>query len=180
MKKHNIAVFFDRDGVVNMRAVKDYIKSEDEFQFLPDFLDFFPKVLKSNYLTFLITNQQGVGKGVMTLEQLKEVLTYMQNQLKEKFGKGFDDIFYCIDLAGSESYFRKPNPGMILQAVDKWALDKENSWVIGDSPSDVTAGRRAGLKTVLIGDYKKNEITDADYIINNLFVISDVVPILHD
>jgi len=178
MNKSNKAVFFDRDGVVNMRAVKDYIKSEDEFQFLPDFLDFFPKVIDSGYLAFLITNQQGVGKGVMTIEQLKEVLSFMQNQLKGKFGKGFDEIFYCTDLADSGSYFRKPNPGMILQAVDKWNIVKENSWVIGDSPSDAKAGRRAGLRTVLIGNYKAGDCLEADYIIKNLFAIEDVVPIL--
>ncbi|MFH1052464.1 MAG: HAD-IIIA family hydrolase [bacterium] len=172
------AIFFDRDGVVNMRAVKDYIKNEDEFQFLPDFLDFFQKIVKTDYLVFLITNQQGVSKGLMTEEQLQSVLSFMQERLVEKFGKGFDDIFYCTDLADSGSYFRKPNPGMIMNTVDKWNLNGQKSWVIGDSPSDVTAGRRAGLKTVLLGDYKIEDISDADYIIKNLFVIEDFVPIL--
>lgn len=172
------AVFFDRDGIVNMRAVKDYIKSENEFQFLPDFLDFFGKLIDTDYLVFLTTNQQGVGKGIMTSEQLKSVLDYMQNHLMDKFGKGFDDIFYCTDLADSGSFYRKPNPGMILEAIEKWNLDAENSWIIGDSSSDATAGKRAGIKTVLVGDYKKEDIPDADYIIKDLFVIEDNIPIL--
>lgn len=173
------AVFFDRDGVVNMRAVKDYIKNEDEFHFLPDFVEFFGKAIKSNYKTFLITNQQGVGKGIMTIEQLDQVLKFMQNKLIKIYGKGFDDIFYCTDLAESGSYFRKPNPGMILKAIEKWNIDKNLSWVIGDSPSDVIAGRRAGIKTVLIGNYNKNEIPEADYIIKNLIEIENLVPILN-
>ncbi len=179
MSSKKKAIFFDRDGVVNMRAVSDYIKNEEEFHFLPDFLDFFPKVIKSNYLIFLITNQQGVSKGLMTQEQLDKILSYMQKQLIEKFDKGFDDIFYCTDLAESGSYYRKPNPGMILEAVNKWDINKDASWMIGDSPSDAEAGRKAGLKTVLLGDCDLKDVPNADYIIKNLFVIEDFVPILH-
>ena len=178
MGKKRKAVFFDRDGIVNMRAVKDYIKSEEEFQFLPDFIDFFGKLIGSEYLTFLITNQQGVGKGIMTDKQLQKVLSFMQNKLKIITGKCFDDIFYCTDLAESGSFYRKPNPGMILEAIEKWDLDTENSWMIGDSPSDAAAGRKAGIKTILVGDFIKEEFPDADYIIKDLFVIDESVPIL--
>jgi D-glycero-D-manno-heptose 1,7-bisphosphate phosphatase len=174
------AVFFDRDGVVNMRAVKDYIKTEKEFHFLPDFVEFFGKLIKSDYKTFLITNQQGVGKGIMSVEQLEQVLKFMQNELSGFYGKGFDDIFYCTDLAETGSYFRKPNPGMILQAIDKWKIDKQTSWIIGDSPSDVIAGRRAGIRTVLIGNYKHIDIPEADYIIKSLIEIEKHVPIFNN
>lgn len=172
------AVFFDRDGVVNLRVINDYIKNSREFKFLPDFLYFFPKVISSGYHTILITNQQGVSKGLMSLDELKEVFDFMQLSLQEKAGAVFDDIFYCTDPADTNSFYRKPNPGMILDAIKKWDIDTESSWVIGDSISDAQAGKRAGLKTVLVGKYKKENCTEADYIVKNLFEIEKNVPIL--
>ncbi|MFC2130074.1 HAD-IIIA family hydrolase [Bacteroidota bacterium] len=171
------AVFFDRDGVVNMRMVNDYVRNIREFNFLPDFLSFFPKVLKSGCSVFLITNQQGVSKGIMTLNELQDVLNFMQNKLIDLYGTGFHDIFYCTDLADSGSYYRKPNPGMIIDAVNKWNIDVNKSWVIGDSPTDAAAGKRAGLNTILLGDYKKQEHPDADFIVMDLYDIEDKVPI---
>jgi D-glycero-D-manno-heptose 1,7-bisphosphate phosphatase len=174
----NKAVFFDRDGVVNVRMVKDYVKNINEFKFLPDFLYFFPKIVNAGYDTFLITNQQGVSKGIMSIEQLKAVLNFMQDQLTKYFGFCFKDLFYCIEPAESGSYFRKPNPGMIIEAIVKWDIDIENSWVIGDSPSDAKAGKTAGLNTILIGDYSHNEQPEADYIVKDFFEIEQIVPIL--
>jgi D-glycero-D-manno-heptose 1,7-bisphosphate phosphatase len=169
------AIFFDRDGVVNLRIVHDYIKKAEEFRFLPDFLELYPKVIKAGYETLLITNQQGVSKGLMTLSQLEGVLDYMQNYLVNRFGRGFKDIFYCTDLAESGSYYRKPNPGMILEGIDKWNIDIAKSWMIGDSPTDSIAGKKAGLKTILIGDYK--DVKEADFIVKDLYDLEYSVPI---
>ena len=178
MKNKCKAVFFDRDGVVNLRVINDYIKNSREFKFLPDFLHFFPKVISSGYHTFLITNQQGVSKGVMSLEELKGIFNFMQFGLQKKTGSQFHDIFYCTDPADSNSFYRKPNPGMLLDAIKKWNIDIESSWVIGDSISDAQAGKRAGMKTVLVGKYNKDTCPEADYIARNLFDIEKNVPIL--
>ena len=171
MKKK--AIFFDRDGVINYRIVKDYIKYVEEFHFIPDFLDFLEKTDLDNLLTFVITNQQGVSKGIMTIEQLHVVLDHMQKELREKNIKEFDEIFYCTDLADSGSFFRKPNPGMILDAVEKWNIDINSSWLIGDSPTDSQAGKRVGLKTILIGNYSKTDVPEADYIVKDFYEIKN-------
>jgi D-glycero-D-manno-heptose 1,7-bisphosphate phosphatase len=163
MNAERKAIFFDRDGIVNYRHVGNYVKSKSEFKFLKDFLFFFSKLETSGFLKILITNQQGVGKGVLELEQLNDVHNYMQNKLKEKAGFNFDDIFYCTDLAGTNSPRRKPNPGMLLEAIEKWNINPSESWMIGDSPSDVIAGKKAGVNTILISNLPENKVDEADF-----------------
>lgn len=173
--KKKKAVFFDRDGVVNYRIVGEYINSINEFKFIQDFLYLFPKVIVAGFDTMLITNQQGVSKGLMSIDQLKNVLNFMQNQLLNKFGAGFKDLYYCTDLAESGSYYRKPNPGMIVKAINQWNIDIEKSWMVGDSPTDAIAGKKAKLNTILIGNYSKEECPEADIIVKNLFDAEKII-----
>lgn len=160
----NKAIFFDRDGVVNYRIVGDYVRHYREFKFMPDFLEFFPRAKNAGYLAIIISNQQGVGKKLMTEEELSEVHAQMQSELNEKFGFSFDDIYTCEALAAENSPMRKPAPGMILAAIKKWNIDPAQSWMIGDSPSDVIAGKAAGVKTILLSPDKNIVIPDADYV----------------
>ncbi|MBI3258985.1 MAG: HAD-IIIA family hydrolase [Ignavibacteriae bacterium] len=87
--------FFDRDGIVNKRKIGGYIQSPDEFVFNEDFFDIFSKVALYGYLTVIITNQQGVGKGLMSENALNEIHSEMQRILLEKTGYKFDGIYYC-------------------------------------------------------------------------------------
>lgn len=153
----NKCFFFDRDGIVNKRKFGGYIKEYNEFEFIPEFLEIFKKVDELGFLKIIITNQQGIGKGLMKKEELSIVHNQMQFNLYKQFGFSFDDIFYCPDLANSGSQTRKPEPGMILEAIEKWDIDKEKSFFLGDSESDSLAGERAGTKTILIGDFPKNK-----------------------
>ncbi|MCL5991888.1 MAG: HAD family hydrolase [Bacteroidetes bacterium] len=162
------AIFFDRDGVVNFRIVGKYIKSAEDFRFMPDFIEFFKKIKTAGYLTILITNQQGIGKGLMTEKELETVHNFMQSKLKEFTGNNFDDIYYSSELAENNSFRRKPNPGMLLEAIEKWDIDIENSWMIGDRKSDVKAGKRAGLKTILLKPVKNGDFPEADFLFRNL------------
>ena len=104
----------------------------------------------------------------MTEKELEIVHGYMQSKLKELTGSNFDDIYYSTELAENNSFRRKPNPGMLLEAIEKWDIDIENSWMIGDRKSDVTAGKRAGLKTVLLKPAKNGDFPNADYVFRNL------------
>jgi D-glycero-D-manno-heptose 1,7-bisphosphate phosphatase len=165
----NKAIFFDRDGVVNYRIVGEYITSPENFVFMPDFLYFFQEIKKAGYLAIITSNQQGIGKGLMAEEQLDKVHKYMQEKLKELTGFPFDDIFVCTELASANSHRRKPNPGMIEEAVEKWNIDIEQSWMIGDRASDVIAGKRGGLKTILLRCFSIDEVPEADFVIRNLY-----------
>ncbi|MFN8358535.1 MAG: HAD-IIIA family hydrolase [Candidatus Kapaibacterium sp.] len=162
------AFFFDRDGIVNRRIHCGYVTTPDEFEFLQEFLPLFRLVHERGYFTAIITNQQGIGKGLMSDVDLSDVHNYMQNKINELTGYSFDALYYCSDLANTNSPRRKPNPGMLLEAMNDYALDPAASIMIGDSLSDAVAGKSAGCTTILIGDYARADIPEADYIFPTL------------
>jgi len=165
----NKAVFFDRDGIVNHRIIDGYVTSPREFVFYPEFFELFTLVKSSGYLAILITNQQGVGKGLMSEKALMAVHNYMQAELAEQTGYNFDGIFYCTDLSGTASKRRKPEPGMLLEAIEQFKISVAESFLIGDMPSDIKAGASAGVKTIYIGEEKFNEKhIKPDYTFKNL------------
>ena len=157
----NKALFLDRDGIINERIPNDYVKSPSEFKLIPESLGFFAWAKKHGYLTVIVTNQQGIGKGLMTEHDLADVHAYMCSLLADH---GFtpDAIEFCSDLAGTNSSRRKPAPGMLLDAAQKLDIDLSSSWMIGDSISDAQAGKHAGTTTILVGDY--TEVPEADFI----------------
>ncbi len=165
------AVFFDRDGVINFRIYKHYISDFKEFGFLEDFLDLFNYLKDKNYMLIIVTNQQGVGKGIMTETQLAEVHRKMQSELEKRFGRRFDDILFCPDISHSGSTRRKPEPGMLLEAAEKWNLDLKSSWMIGDRKSDAKAGKRAGCQTIIVGNGDGEPIPEADHYFLDLYKV---------
>lgn len=158
----NKAVFFDRDGIVNRRIYCGYVTSPEEFIFLDDFFSLFIFVRKQGYLTVVITNQQGVGKGLMSQKDLDDIHNYMQCELAVITGAKFDAVYSCTDLADANSFRRKPNPGMLREAARELNINLVESWMIGDSISDVQAGKAAGTRTILVGDF--SDIAEADII----------------
>lgn len=168
------AILFDRDGVVNFRIVDDYVKDSKHFVFLKDFLSFFKLIKEKGYLAFLVTNQQGIGKGIMTEENLNNVFEYMQLELKMKTAYVFDDIFYCPELASTNSFYRKPNPGMLLEAIAKHGINIKESYMIGDSKSDIVAGKKAKLTTVLLTPLFSEESFGADFVYKNFTELSEI------
>jgi D-glycero-D-manno-heptose 1,7-bisphosphate phosphatase len=161
----NKALFLDRDGIINERIPNDYVRTPSEFKLIPASLGFFAWAKKHGYLTVIVTNQQGIGKGLMTEHDLAEVHAYMCSLLAEH-GYAPDAIEFCGDLANTNSPRRKPAPGMLLDAAQKLDIDLTSSWMIGDSISDAQAGKHAGAKTILVGDY--SEIPEADVICGSI------------
>lgn len=172
-KRMNKAIFFDRDGVVNYRLVKDYVKSTEEFRFVPDFFEFFSYIKKAGYLAILVTNQQSVGKGIMTEAELCEIFDYMQRETMRVTGFVFDDIYYCTALSSSGSPDRKPNPGMLNKAIEKWNIERRQSWMVGDRGSDAQAGKNAGVRSIIIGNTPAEEKAFADFCFVNFYRMKD-------
>jgi D-glycero-D-manno-heptose 1,7-bisphosphate phosphatase len=170
---HKKAIFFDRDGVINYRLVGEYVKNLEEFNIIPDLFNFFEKVKKHDYLAIIITNQQGIGKKIMNEKELAMIHNEMQEILKAKTGYVFDDILYCSDLNETNSFRRKPNPGMILEAINKWNIDAGKSFMIGDRKSDILAGKNAGVKTILIGNNPSVNDINPDFHYLNFYQISE-------
>ncbi len=143
------AIFFDRDGIINERILDGYIRTWDEFHFLLGVGDVLKKIKDRGYLAIIITNQRGVGLGLMTESDLEDIHDKMQKALMRYTNMKFDDIIVCTD-ANNESGRRKPSPAMLMEAQTKYDIDMSQSWMIGDTASDITAGERAGVKTAFL------------------------------
>lgn len=166
LDQSNWTLFLDRDGVINKKIPDDYIKNWAEFEFLPGVLEalsIFNPLFKN---IFIVTNQQGIGKGLMLPETLDNIHKEMLSRVKEQGGR-IDKIFYCPDLANTGSLYRKPNIGMALQARKEFpGVNLKNAIIAGDSLSDMKFGRKAGMKTVLISaktDLARDNFRIIDY-----------------
>ena len=142
-------LFLDRDGVINFEKNNDYVKTWNEFKFYDESLKAL-SLLAQKFSTIVIaTNQKGVGKGIMTEAALT---TIHQNMVVDinKVGGRIDHIFYCTDI-DNDSLNRKPQPGMALQAKEKFPIiDFTKSIMVGNRTSDMEFGRNAGLHTVFL------------------------------
>lgn len=162
------ALFLDRDGVINRRIVGDYVRTPNNFVLLPDVLPLLQQARDTGMLLVLITNQQGVGKGLMTQQALDVVHHHMQQLLRQELGFALDAIYVCTDLASANSPRRKPAPGMLLEAMQDLAIDAATSWFVGDSLTDALAGKAAGVRTILVGNHPADA---ADVVVPTLSAI---------
>ncbi len=141
------AVFLDRDGIVNVRLPEAYVTRWEEFQFLPSIARALSRLRALGYRTVLVTNQQGIAKGLMTEEDLAEIHERMQRALG---AAAFDAIEVCPHAADAGCDCRKPRAGMLRRAAARMSIALEKSWMVGDTESDVEAGRAAGCRTILV------------------------------
>lgn len=165
MKRKCRCVFLDRDGIINKKALEgDYIKSWSEFKFLPDAKEAIKRLNKKSFLVIIITNQRGIAKGLMTEEDLKDIHTKMIEKLK-KSGARIDSIYYCPHDEKDNCNCRKPKIGMFLKAKEDFNIEMNESWLIGDSNSDIIAGQKAGCKTILINsEFNNNSFFENNWI----------------
>jgi histidinol-phosphate phosphatase family protein len=146
---HSWTLFLDRDGVINEEKHLDYVYSYDEFKFLPGVKEAI-KILSDIFSTIVVvTNQRGVGKGLMTEEALLDIQSRMVNELKESGGR-IDKLYYCTAMSDDHPN-RKPNPGMAFQAQsDSASIDLRKSIMVGNRLSDMQFGRNAGMFTIYL------------------------------
>ena len=143
-------LFLDRDGVINVKLDGRYVKNTDEFEFMIGAETAISKLSKIFNRILIVTNQQGIAKGIMSDKDLGVLHDYMLFELK-KNGGVIDKIYYCPHLAAENCSCRKPNPGMIQQAIiDFPEIKVEDSYLIGDSDTDMLAGNKMGLITVKV------------------------------
>ena len=150
------SLFLDRDGVINERIPGAYIKDWNDFQFTPGTLEAFAHFNQIFGRVFIVTNQQGIGKGLMTQDDLSVLHQKMEAAIITHGGR-IDGIYTCPDLASQTNNCRKPNPALALQAkADFPDVDFSSSIMVGDSLSDIQFGQKLGMRTVLI-DTKEDE-----------------------
>lgn len=142
-------LFLDRDGVINIEKEGDYIRSVDEFRFIDHALDAFPLFSLQFRRILIVTNQKGVGKGLMTQAALEDIHRYMLDTIQDHGGR-VDKVFSCMALEDNHPS-RKPNPGMALAAKAEFPeIDFNRSLMIGNTMSDMQFGKAVGMRTIFI------------------------------
>ena len=170
MKK---ALFLDRDGILNKVVMRNgWISSPwsvAEFEIVHEAKELVNTAKARDYLVAVVTNQPDVGRGNMSLDELEA----MHRVLRESFS--LDDIEVCT--TGDDAAFRrKPNPGMIFELARKFDIVLLDSFLLGDNEKDITAGKRAGVKTVLLQNSSNRNIHGiADY---NCSAYNEVIELL--
>ena len=167
-------LFLDRDGVINKRKMGDYIKTVDEFVFLPGVLDAIQILTQKFGKIFIVTNQQGIGKGLMTETDLKEIHHYMIQEIILNEGE-ITKVFHAPGISSAENDLRKPNPGMaFLAQIEFNDVNFEKSVMVGDTDSDVIFGRNLGMKTVRV--HSEDTISvNADQTVNSLLEFAKLI-----
>ncbi len=142
-------VFLDRDGVINQDS-PDYIKSPSEFHFIPQSPEAIAWLTRNGFDVIIITNQSAIGREMITRATLEAIFDKMQAGVEQAGGR-IKDIFFCPHIPGAGCACRKPLPGLIGQAVHRYAIDPANALMVGDSAKDIECGRAAGCdKTILV------------------------------
>lgn len=149
----NKAVFFDRDGTLNVNT--DYLYKKEDFIWMPDAVEAIKYANDHGYLVIVVTNQSGVARGYYTEEDVKLLHEWMNQELKKK-GAHIDAFYYCpyhtkgtVPKYTKDSEDRKPKPGMVLKAIKDYDIDPKQSIMIGDKPLDAECAENAGIHGVL-------------------------------
>jgi D-glycero-D-manno-heptose 1,7-bisphosphate phosphatase len=143
-------IFLDRDGVLNRKLPEGaYVSNWEQFAWLPGAIEAVVRMTRAGWTVFVVTNQRGIALGRLTAEQLELIHENMRADL-ERQGARVDGIYYCPHDHG-ECHCRKPDTGLFEQALQEFPqANAHNSVVIGDSLSDIQAGKRLGMKTMFI------------------------------
>lgn len=170
------AIFLDRDGVLNVRPPEhDYVRSAADFRWLPGAADGAARLGRSGYVLTVVSNQRGLARGLLTWDVLEEIEGLIQSELVQR-GARIEAFRYCPHDLDDGCSCRKPNPGMILSLTEELNLDIAGSWTIGDSVSDMTAGRAAGTRTMLVADAgSAAAIASADLSAPSLLAASELI-----
>ena len=170
------AIFLDRDGTINI--YKGFLRNINDFELIQGIGSAIRTINEQGYLVLVVTNQPVIARGELSKEELEEIHNRMETELGKE-GAYLDGIYVCphhpdkgYEGEVAELKFdcacRKPKPGMLLRAAKDFNINLEESWMVGDSESDIKAGRAAGCRTALVGgeDYGQDVtvVSVADFV----------------
>tara|TARA_B100000989_G_scaffold294962_1_gene275034 strand:+ start:1399 stop:1890 length:492 start_codon:yes stop_codon:yes gene_type:complete len=145
----NKAVFFDRDGVLNVD--KGYQFKISTFEWIPGAKRAIKLLNELDYLVIVITNQSGVSRGYYNENHVKILHNWMNEELKKQNAL-INDFFYSTEMPSKEKNpksRRKPNPIMIFEAMKKYSISKKKSFLVGDKESDIKTAENANIRGYL-------------------------------
>jgi D-glycero-D-manno-heptose 1,7-bisphosphate phosphatase len=143
----NKALFLDRDGTINIE--KNYLFRIEDFEFREGIFDVVKAFYDRGYLIFVVTNQSGIARGFYSEEDFQQLTNWMKVQFGQN-GIEITKVYHCPhhpDFTG-ECVCRKPEPGLILKAIQEYKLTSDECVLIGDSERDIEAGLRAGIRQI--------------------------------
>jgi D-glycero-D-manno-heptose 1,7-bisphosphate phosphatase len=153
------AVFLDRDGVLNRSVNRDGVESPptslDDFELLPGVRDAVDRLKSAGYVLVVVTNQPDIARGNQVASVVDAMNTVVQREL------GVDAVLVCPHDDADDCECRKPKPGMLFQAMERFDIDPERSFMVGDRWRDVAAGRAAGCRTVQVGSLDEGALSVA-------------------
>ena len=141
-------VFLDRDGVI-CENMDDYVKSVAEFVWIPGAKQAIRSLVENGYRVIVVTNQSAVGRGIITHAEVNEINSYMLKGIEEAGGEIYK-IYYCPHRPEEDCDCRKPKVGLFRRAAEELGIDPAESFVVGDSLSDIEAGYQLGSRTILV------------------------------
>lgn len=183
LRKKQKAIFLDRDGVINKYV--GFLRDCDSFELIDGVSEAIKKINESGYLAVVVTNQPVVARGEVTFSELRNIHNKMETLLGNE-GAYLDKIYFCphhpdkgfsgeIEELKKECLCRKPRAGMLLKAAEELNIDLSLSWMIGDSKSDIEAGKNAHCKTALVGEGKFGQDVSCssllDFVEKGLFTV---------
>ena len=161
------AVFLDRDGVINDDTGHYYIYKPEDFRLNDGVIEGLKLLTNAGYKLIIVSNQGGVAKGIYTENDIRKVHEKLRDELI-KHSLKLEAIYYCPHHESvSECDCRKPKPGMILNAIKEFNINPQESYLIGDSGRDITAGKNAGLKKCYLIEKNSSIIPVCKTIIKN-------------
>lgn len=178
MKAWNIdaswTLFLDRDGVINQRKMGGYITSKEEFVFEEGVLDALKIIGDHFHYVFVVTNQQGIGKGIMKESDLIGIHDYMVAEIEKKSGK-ITHCYFAPELKNDSNSTRKPSSAMALRAKSEFeAIDFEKAIMVGDTDSDILFGKALSMKTVRIKTIEPISVK-ADLTVDSLRAFAELI-----
>lgn len=172
------ALFLDRDGVINKDMQSIYVKGIEQFTFIDKVPESIAQLRKYFSRIIVVTNQQGIGKGLVTHQEVQSLFVHIQNTLAP-LGGSIDAFYYCPHLAVVHCLCRKPRIGMALQArIDFPGIDYTKAVIVGDRATDIEFGKKLGMKTVFVTNNEPllpKQIPPADIICTNLPEFADIL-----
>jgi D-glycero-D-manno-heptose 1,7-bisphosphate phosphatase len=141
----------DRDGVINRRIVGGYVTCWEKFVFLPGAIEGLRLLTEKSYNLIVVSNQAGVGKGLMTTAELQEITRKFVEEVEAQGGR-IRSVYYCTHRAEDDCPCRKPKPGLLLNAQAEHHFTFEDTFLIGDSESDLLAAQAVGCPAILVSN----------------------------
>jgi len=142
------AIFLDRDGVICENS-DGYVRSWEEFVWIPGAKKALSRLNSNGYITVVITNQSAAGRGIVSRQTVEEIHQRMEKEITQAGGK-VEKIYYCSHKPEDGCNCRKPEPGLLLAAAKDFQLDFKTSYFIGDAITDIEMGHKVGCKTIMV------------------------------